>query len=58
MAARLEEWYRNMPLITKSYMTISILTTIAVHLDIVSYLDLYLNYYVVYHKYQVNKHSF
>lgn len=43
-----EEWYKSMPIITRSYMTGCLLTTLAVYLELVSPLALYLNFKVVY----------
>jgi len=53
MAAPFEEWFRNMPLVTKSFMTACVLTTLAVHLDLVHPLSLYLDFSVIFHKYQI-----
>jgi len=39
-----EDFYKNLPIITRSYMTACFLTTMAVYLDLVSPLALYLNF--------------
>lgn len=46
----IEEWYSNLPIITKSYITACVLTTLAYHLDIVNLLMLYLNFRLVYER--------
>jgi len=48
----IEQWYTNLPIITKSYMTACLLTTLAVHLDLVPVFLLYLNFELVYNKFQ------
>jgi len=48
-----EEWYRNMPIITRSYMTGCFLTTGAVFLDVVSPLSLYLNFPLIFKDLQI-----
>jgi len=53
MAAPFEDWYRNMPIVTKTFMTGCVLTTLSVYLEIVSPLDLYLNFPLVFGKYQL-----
>jgi len=53
MAQPFEDWYRNMPLITKSYMTGCFATTLVVYLDIVSPLALYLNFQLVFRDYEL-----
>eukprot|EP01104_Vermistella_antarctica_P004734 TRINITY_DN15160_c0_g1_i1.p1 TRINITY_DN15160_c0_g1~~TRINITY_DN15160_c0_g1_i1.p1 ORF type:complete len:217 (+),score=41.42 TRINITY_DN15160_c0_g1_i1:322-972(+) len=47
-----EEWYRNMPTITRGYMTGCIVTTLLVQLDVISPLELYLNMHTVIQKYE------
>jgi Derlin-2/3 len=44
MAAPAEEWYSNMPPITKIFATSCVATTLAIHLDLVSPLAIYLNF--------------
>jgi len=53
MAAPFEDWYRNMPIVTKTFMTGCVLTTLSVYLEIVHPLDLYLNFPLVFQKYQL-----
>ncbi len=51
--ATLEDWYKNMPPITRTYMTLCLLTTMAVQLEFVSPLALYLNFHAIWNHYQV-----
>ncbi len=44
----IEEWYANMPIVTKAYMTAAVCTTLAIHLELVNLLLLYLNFGLVY----------
>eukprot|EP00047_Mylnosiga_fluctuans_P016344 m.53933 g.53933 ORF g.53933 m.53933 type:complete len:234 (+) comp6538_c0_seq2:242-943(+) len=54
MAANpLEEAYMQTPLITRTYATACVLTTLACHLDIVTPFQLYLNLYSVFEEYQI-----
>ncbi|KAL0353245.1 UNVERIFIED_CONTAM: Derlin-2.2 [Sesamum angustifolium] len=53
MAQAVEEWYKQMPIITRSYLTAAIVTTIGCSLDIISPYDLYLNPRLVVKHYQV-----
>jgi len=48
-----EQWYSNMPIITKSYMSACLVTTLAVHLDLVNVLMLYLNFGLVYNNFEL-----
>eukprot|EP01113_Clastostelium_recurvatum_P031581 TRINITY_DN3954_c0_g1_i3.p1 TRINITY_DN3954_c0_g1~~TRINITY_DN3954_c0_g1_i3.p1 ORF type:complete len:239 (-),score=27.21 TRINITY_DN3954_c0_g1_i3:77-793(-) len=50
MAAPFEDWYRQMPVVTRTFMTGAVLTTLAVYLDIVHPLELYLNPNLIFHK--------
>eukprot|EP00252_Welwitschia_mirabilis_P017261 TRINITY_DN3826_c0_g1_i2.p1 TRINITY_DN3826_c0_g1~~TRINITY_DN3826_c0_g1_i2.p1 ORF type:complete len:241 (+),score=24.05 TRINITY_DN3826_c0_g1_i2:206-928(+) len=43
MAQAVEDWYKQMPVITRSYLTASILTTVGCSLEIISPYHLYLN---------------
>eukprot|EP00741_Cyanophora_paradoxa_P004698 tig00000823_g4560.t1 len=45
--------YRAMPFVTRSYLTISFLTTAACHLELVSPFSLYFNFKLIFHKYQL-----
>lgn len=47
------EWYQNLPIITKVYSTICFLTVLAVYLDIISFLDIYLNFDLIWNKLEV-----
>ncbi|XP_073154927.1 derlin-2.2 [Henckelia pumila] len=53
MAQAVEEWYKQMPIITRSYLTAAIVTTIGCSLDIISPYDLYLNPKLVVKHYQI-----
>jgi Derlin-2/3 len=39
----IEQWYKNIPIITKIYLTLSTITSFAVTFEILSTFDLYLN---------------
>ncbi|KAI5064403.1 hypothetical protein GOP47_0021073 [Adiantum capillus-veneris] len=43
MAQLVEDWYKQMPLITRSYLTLSVLTTVGCALDVISPYHIYLN---------------
>ncbi|KAJ6333863.1 hypothetical protein OIU77_009698 [Salix suchowensis] len=43
MAQAVEDWYKQMPVITRSYVTAAVVTTIGCSLDIISPSNLYLN---------------
>nr|DAD17768.1 TPA_asm: hypothetical protein HUJ06_019231 [Nelumbo nucifera] len=43
MAQAVEEWYKQMPIITRSYLTAAIVTTVGCSLEIISPYHLYLN---------------
>ncbi|EFJ25138.1 hypothetical protein SELMODRAFT_146006 [Selaginella moellendorffii] len=43
MAQLVEEWYRQIPIITRSYLTLSVLTTAGCALEVISPLNVYLN---------------
>ena len=49
----LDTWYKNVPVVTRTYMTLAFVTTLACTLDIISPLSLYLNTNLIYTKYQV-----
>jgi len=53
MAQPFEDLYRNLPPVTKTFMTACFVTTMAVHLELVNPLALYLNFNVVFHQFQV-----
>jgi len=48
-----EEFYRQIPIVTKTYVTGCVLTSLAVFLEIVSQFDLYLNWRAVTKKMEV-----
>lgn len=52
MAQVLEDWYKQMPVITRSYLTASILTTVGCSLEIISPYSLYLNPVLVVKQYE------
>ncbi|XP_052183419.1 derlin-2.2 isoform X2 [Diospyros lotus] len=52
MAQAVEEWYKQMPIITRSYLTAAVITTVACSLDIISPYNLYLNPKLVLTHYQ------
>ncbi|KAL5157654.1 Derlin-2.2 [Glycine soja] len=52
MAQAVEEWYKQMPVITRSYLTAAVVTTIGCSLDIISPYHLYLNPRLVVKQYQ------
>ncbi|GMP72934.1 hypothetical protein CsSME_00030807 [Camellia sinensis var. sinensis] len=52
MAQAVEEWYKQMPIITRSYLTAAIVTTIGCSLDIISPHNLYLHPKLVVKHYQ------
>ena len=49
-------WYSEVPVVTRTYMTMAFMTTLACSLDIITPLSLYLNTNLIYTKYQV-QHS-
>ncbi|CAN6690102.1 unnamed protein product [Malus baccata var. baccata] len=53
MAQAVEEWYKQMPVITRSYLTAAVLTNIGCTLDIISPHNLYLNPNLVVKQYQL-----
>ncbi|KAM7266044.1 hypothetical protein ACFE04_003727 [Oxalis oulophora] len=52
MAQAVEDWYKQMPIITRSYLTAAVVTTIGCSLEIISPHNLYLNPTLVIKKYQ------
>jgi hypothetical protein len=46
-------WYSEVPVVTRTYMTMAFMTTLACSLDIITPLSLYLNTNLIYSKYQV-----
>lgn len=53
MAQAVEEWYKQMPIITRSYLTAAIVTTVSCTLDIISPYHLYLNPKLVLRHYEI-----
>jgi len=49
----LEEWYKQMPVITRSYLTLSFLTTASCALEIISPFSVYFNARLIFRKLQV-----
>eukprot|EP00744_Colponema_vietnamica_P008446 GILI01012049.1.p1 GENE.GILI01012049.1~~GILI01012049.1.p1 ORF type:complete len:240 (+),score=39.34 GILI01012049.1:75-794(+) len=49
----IEEWFKDIPPITRTYMTLSFLTTAACALELVSPLSLYFNFKLIFQKYQI-----
>ena len=45
-------WYADVPVVTRTYMTMAFMTTLACSLDIITPLSLYLNTNLIYSKYQ------
>ncbi|KAE8735004.1 Derlin-2.2 [Hibiscus syriacus] len=52
MAQAVEEWYKQMPIITRSYLTAVVVTTVGCSLEIISPYHLYLNPKLVFKQYQ------
>ena len=46
-------WYADVPVVTRTYMTMAFMTTLACTLEIITPLSLYLNTNLIYSKYQV-----
>ncbi|KAF2073963.1 hypothetical protein CYY_004708 [Polysphondylium violaceum] len=53
MAQPFEDWYKNLPIVTKLYMTGCVVTTIGVYLELVHPLQLYLNFPLITKRYEV-----
>jgi len=53
MAVTLEQWYRSMPVVTRSYLTLSFLTTAGCALELISPFSVYYNSHLIFRKYQV-----
>ena len=51
----LEQWYREMPIVTRTYLTLALLTSAACHFDFISPLHLYFNPNAITQKYQVRR---
>ena len=48
-----DTWYREIPIVTRCDLTVSVLTTVACFFDLLSPFSLYLNYRLIYEKYEV-----
>lgn len=53
MAQNIEDWYKQMPVITRSYLTLSFLTTAGCALEVISPLSLYFNARSIFRQFQV-----
>eukprot|EP00275_Glaucocystis_incrassata_P002178 EC124944.1.p1 GENE.EC124944.1~~EC124944.1.p1 ORF type:complete len:155 (+),score=19.92 EC124944.1:49-513(+) len=53
MAQSIEDFYKQMPLVTRSYLTIAFLTTAACHLELISPFSLYFNFKLIFQKLQL-----
>mmetsp|Transcript_16004 Transcript_16004/g.34763 ORF Transcript_16004/g.34763 Transcript_16004/m.34763 type:complete len:229 (-) Transcript_16004:367-1053(-) len=51
--ASIEEWYKQMPVITRSYLTLSFLTTASCALEIISPFSVYFNARLIFRKMQI-----
>eukprot|EP01095_Lingulamoeba_sp_RSL-Kostka_P006473 TRINITY_DN202_c1_g1_i1.p1 TRINITY_DN202_c1_g1~~TRINITY_DN202_c1_g1_i1.p1 ORF type:complete len:237 (-),score=45.10 TRINITY_DN202_c1_g1_i1:216-926(-) len=51
--AMFENWFRNLPLVTKTWMTGCFITSAAVHFDLLTPFALYLNFDLIWYKYEV-----
>ncbi|KAF0985184.1 hypothetical protein FDP41_000223 [Naegleria fowleri] len=49
----LEQWYFSIPVITRTFLTLSTITSFAVTFDLLSPLQLYLNFHSVFYQYQL-----
>eukprot|EP00761_Pharyngomonas_kirbyi_P012902 gb/GECH01012929.1/.p1 GENE.gb/GECH01012929.1/~~gb/GECH01012929.1/.p1 ORF type:complete len:240 (+),score=37.00 gb/GECH01012929.1/:1-720(+) len=48
-----ENWYSNIPIITRTYLTLTAITSLAVTFDVLTPFDLYLNFQNVYNNFQL-----
>lgn len=53
MANTFEQWYAEIPIVTRTFLTLSTITALAVTFDLLSPLSLYLNYGLVFGEGQV-----
>ncbi|ONK65880.1 uncharacterized protein A4U43_C06F1920 [Asparagus officinalis] len=53
MAQAVEEWYKQMPVITRSYLTAAVITSVGCSLEIISPYNLYLNANLVVQRWEV-----
>eukprot|EP01027_Heterolobosea_sp_BB2_P003846 GEZU01005796.1.p1 GENE.GEZU01005796.1~~GEZU01005796.1.p1 ORF type:complete len:234 (-),score=24.20 GEZU01005796.1:164-865(-) len=52
MANNFESWYKSIPVITRTYLTLSVITSAAVTFDLLSPFHLYLNFQLVFKQFQ------
>jgi len=53
MAQTIEDWYKQMPIITRSYLTLSFLTTAGIALDVISPYSVYFNAKLIFQRFQL-----
>eukprot|EP00906_Rhabdomonas_costata_P035195 RCo049461 len=53
MEVQLEQWYWNIPVVTRVYLTLACLTSAAVHFEFVTLFHLYLNFHLVWSKFEI-----
>jgi len=53
MALSFEDWYRQIPIVTRGYLTLAVATTLLCALDVVSPFSLYFNWTAIVNKYEV-----
>merc|ERR1719183_2972909 len=53
MAQSLEEWYKSMPIITRTYLTLSFVTTAGCALELISPFSVYFNARLIVQKFQL-----
>lgn len=53
MAQNIEDWYKQMPIITRSYLTLAVLTTAGCALEIISPFSVYFNARLIFRKFQL-----
>lgn len=53
MAMRIEDWYKQIPVITRSYVTLSFLATVGCSLEVISPLKMYFNAGLIYKKFEI-----
>ena len=53
MAQSIEDWYKEMPVVTRTYLTLAFLTTVLCSLDVISPLTVYFNLKLITQKFQL-----
>ncbi|EFA77668.1 derlin-2 [Heterostelium album PN500] len=53
MAQPFEDWYKSIPIVTRIYMSACVVTSVFVYLDVINPLQLYLNFPIIFNKYEV-----